>query len=72
MNVDLPSPRSLGMGTGQGMFMRSGSDGPLRRGTVFTANRCQSHLFKTGFHVGVEVDNRVAKTLRQKREDLEN
>ena len=25
-----------------------------------------------GFHVGVEVDNRVAKTLRQEYEDLEN
>ena len=72
VDVDLPLPRSLGVGTGHGILMRSRSDGLLRRGTVFTANRCQSHLLKMWFHVGVEVDIRVAKTLRQERQGLKN
>jgi hypothetical protein len=58
------SPLSLGTGSGHGILIRSRSDGPLRRGTVLMANRCQSHLLKIGFHVGFEVDTRVAKTLR--------
>ena len=72
MNVDLPLPRFLGVGPGQGMLMRSRSDGPLRRGIVFTANRCQSHLLKIGFQVGVEVDIRVANTLRKNVKTLNN
>ena len=60
------------MGTGQGTLMRSRDDGAPRRGIVFTANRCQCHLLKIWLHVGLEVDIRVAKTLRQRRQGLEN